>query len=206
MGDKSFVLLISCWAVRMNGFDIITVETLITIWWSWHVHLLLTDLQSCPLYLYCILSIVIWSGFTVDFACTVLYVLSPACFCLFVGFSALGGFMLISEVLCELSVRAAETIRWERRGETLWKRDRWRGGTDEDPILGGFCFWHHKKKISEGCRSVAFYVGWIFSVFFLPSVKIQWQNPLMALKRRRFENTNACLDRLNGWGFIAQDA
>ncbi len=139
MGDKSFVLLISCWAVRMNGFDIITVETLITIWWSWHVHLLPTDLQSCPLYLYCILSIVIWSGFTVDFACTVLYVLSPACFCLFVGFSALGGFMLISEVLCEF--RAAETIRWERRGETLWKRDRWRGGTDEGMGLMKILFW-----------------------------------------------------------------
>ncbi len=124
------------------------------------------------LYLYCILSIVIWSGFTVDFACTVLYVLSPACFCLFVGFSALGVFMLISEVLCEF--RAAETIRWERRGETLWKRDRWRGGTDEDPILGGFCFWHHKKKSVKGVDAC---VGGTRELYWAAGLSLAYTTP-----------------------------
>lgn len=60
---------------------------------TWNVHLLPSDLQSCPLYINC-LSIVIWSGFTADFACTVLYVLSPVCGCLFVCLSILWEFLI----------------------------------------------------------------------------------------------------------------
>lgn len=143
MWDKSFVLLMeSCWAVTKSVSDIITVGALIIVC-PYDDHETSTCCQltfSHVLYIYCI-SIVVWSGFTVDFRlhCSFfMYSVLHASVYLFVLALSAGLCMFVAYQcgLCELSVRAAETvIRWEWRGETLCERDRWRGGTDEDPVL-----------------------------------------------------------------------
>lgn len=63
-------------------------------------------------------------------------------------------------------LRQSLLVRRKRRNS---ERDRWRGGTDEDPILGWFCFWHHKKNKSVKGLDL-WLLCWMYFLSFLHTI------------------------------------
>lgn len=151
---------------------------------TWNVHLLPTDLQSCPIYLQYSNMIRLHCGLCLP--CFLMYLVlhSAVCVCLFVCFNTLCGFVCpccSSEWFVWIKCWSC----WENHSVRMKRRNSKSGRVREtyegvglmkiwflvDFVLGIII----REKINEGIRSVAFYFRWIFSSsFFMPSVKTLW--------------------------------